>query len=194
MIEKILQDIHEHGKSFQSHFFSEEELKNISRLFVDDFVPAHIGKGNQRKRDESVRGDFTKWIDPKNPPHELKAAFEFLDELLFNLNRHFFLGVKEYEAHLAKYPRGAFYKKHLDRFEKDSSRVFTYIFYLHEEWNEACGGELVLYTKDGKELEKILPLPGSLMCFMSEDFPHEVLVSTHERRSLTGWMHTKIIS
>jgi SM-20-related protein len=194
LIEKILQDIHKQGKSYQTDFFSEKELNNISKIFDDDFVAAQIGKGSLRRRDESIRGDLTKWLDPKNPPQELKSTFEFLDELLIKLNRELFLGLKEYEAHLAKYPKGAFYKKHIDRFEKDSSRVFTYIFYLHEKWTEEDGGELVLYNKEGSILEKILPLPGSLMCFISEDFPHEVLVSHNERRSLTGWMHTKIIS
>lgn len=192
IIEKILLDIKESGKSFCPNFFHQEDLKNISTIFDQDFQPASVGK--ERRRDESIRGDYTKWLDPKRPPVELKLAFEFLDELLIHLNRNFYFGLKEYEAHLAKYPSGTFYKKHIDRFEKDSSRMFTYIFYLHEEWNAENGGELVLYNQEGEFLEKILPLSGSLMCFLSEEFPHEVLPSNKERRSLTGWMHTKIIS
>lgn len=194
MIDKILFDINHYGKSFQSNFFSQEELINISKIFDEDFQPAAVGKGVNRKRDTSIRGDFTKWLDPKNPPKELNSAFTFLDELMLNLNRHFFLGLKEYEAHLAKYPAGAFYKKHSDRFEKDSSRSFTYIFYVHEAWKTENGGELVLYNKEGQQLEKITPSAGSLVCFLSEEFPHEVLPSNKERRSLTGWMHTRIIS
>lgn len=194
MIDKILSDINEQGKSFHTNFFSPEELRDIAKLFDNDFQAAFVGKGSNRRRDESIRGDFTKWLDPKKPPTELKSAFTFLDELMISLNRQFFLGIKEYEAHLAKYPAGSFYKKHLDRFEKDSSRSFTYIFYVHEDWNKENGGELVLYNKEGELLEKVIPSAGSLMCFLSEEFPHEVLPANKERRSLTGWMHTKIIS
>ena len=102
-----------------------------------------------------------------------------------------YFGLRDFECHLAKYPPGTFYKKHLDRFEQDSSRGFTFIFYLHSDWTEADGGELVLYHKDGRILETIIPRPGSFMCFLPGEFPHEVRISHKERWSLTGWIHTK---
>jgi SM-20-related protein len=55
------------------------------------------------------------------------------------------------------------------------------------------GGELVIFDKDHKEITAIYPTPGTFICFLSEEFPHEVRPAKIERRSLTGWMHTKII-
>jgi SM-20-related protein len=118
---------------------------------------------------------------------------DFLDQLKKKLNESFYLGIKQFETHLAVYPPDAFYQKHKDRFEQDSSRVFTFILYLNLDWKKEWGGELLLYNEDHQLLEEIIPKPGTLVCFLPEMFPHEVLPSKRERRSFTGWMHNKLI-
>jgi SM-20-related protein len=118
---------------------------------------------------------------------------KFLEELKKALNENFFLGLKQYECHLASYPAGSFYQKHSDRFEASSSRYLSFVFYLNESWEPDYGGTLVLYEKNGSPIDTIFPLPGSFICFLSEDFPHEVQAAKFERRSLTGWMHNKLI-
>ena len=78
----------------------------------------------------------------------------------------------------------------VDRFGNDSSRVLSFIFYLHEEWAAGDGGELVIH---GNKEIVIPPHPGSLVVFLSEGLTHEVKPCNRERRSFTGWMHSKII-
>ncbi len=41
------------------------------------------------------------------------------------VNREFFLGLFEYEAHFACYEKGAFYKKHLDAFKEKCHKTFN---------------------------------------------------------------------
>lgn len=196
MIEEVIEEIRAKGWSFKTNFLSAEELKNINDFFVshkNEFIPAKVGKGSVSLRATEIRGDNTLWLDPLDPQPPFEKIMSFLEELKRSLNQNFFLGLKEYECHLAFYPVGSFYIEHLDRFEADSSRTLSFVFYIHDNWNSDDGGELVLYSKDKKMITSILPQPGSFMLFMSEDFPHEVKVSRKERRTLTGWMHTKII-
>lgn len=194
MIDQIIQDIQQKGWSYQQQVVDSQALALLAPLFEEDFVPAKVGKSQERKRVEEIRGDYIKWLEPSNPQAEVQPMITLLNELKNSLNQNFYLGLKEFECHLARYPAGSFYKKHLDRFEKDSSRSFSFIFYLHESWTKQDGGELVLYNQNNEVIETILPLPGSMICFLSEEFPHEVKICHKERRSLTGWMHTKIIT
>lgn len=195
-IELLVSELEKNGYAYETRFLSDESLAAISG-FIDDrkseFRPALIGPANARQRNENVRGDFTFWLDPLDPPQEFKLIIQFLEDLKSRVNEKFFLGLKQFECHLAYYPPGTFYKKHLDRFESNSSRSLSFVFYLNEEWDPSNGGELVLYDKNGTQIETLNPLPGSFVCFLSEEFPHEVKAAKTERRSLTGWMHTKII-
>lgn len=196
MIERILEDIDSKGFSYVESFLTEASLREISEFFEshkNEFKPALIGPAQSKQRNENVRGDHTFWLDPLDPPLEFRPLIKFLDELREKINARFFLGLKQFECHLAYYPQGTFYKKHSDRFEVNSSRSLSFVFYLNENWTPADGGELLLYDKNDNSLETIRPMPGSFICFLSEDFPHEVKSALRERRSLTGWMHTKII-
>jgi SM-20-related protein len=194
MIDQIVQDILSFGWSYQQNVVDKLTLKSLAPLFETEFLPAQVGSSLQRQRNVEIRGDLTKWLDPHDPPREIHELVELLHRLKQEFNQRFYLGLKDVEFHLAKYPAGSFYKKHSDRFESDSSRSVTFIFYLHQEWNESLGGELVLYNKKNEILKEILPDPGSMVIFMSEDFPHEVRICSAERRSFTGWIHTKILT
>lgn len=195
MLDQLVRDIKEKGWSFQENILTAHDLSLIADFFQkhrSEFEPAQIGKGELRQRREDVRGDHTFWIDPLKPPPLFTKIMSLLEELKTDLNREIFLGAREYECHLAYYRSGSFYQKHVDRFENDSSRVLSFVFYLHEEWKSGDGGELVLYP-DEKTTATISPLPGSLVIFLSEGLPHEVKPCVRERRSFTGWMHSKII-
>ncbi len=194
MVEQIIQDIKQQGWSYLEGVLDASFLSTLSILYADNFVPAMVGKASERQRMEEIRGDLTFWLDPLNPPSQLRELIHLLNELKQHLNQHLYLGLKDFECHLAKYPIGSFYKKHLDRFETNASRSLSFIFYLHEEWNDKDGGELILYNQKHEIIKKILPKPGSFIIFLSEEFPHEVKPCFRERRSLTGWMHTKILN
>lgn len=196
MLDYIVQEIERNGFCLIPKLLQTDELKIINAFFEGNkeaFLPAMVGPVNNKQRVESIRGDHTFWVDPSSPPIEFKTAITFLNELKNLLNQKFFFGLKDFECHLASYPAGTFYKKHLDRFESNSSRKISFVFYLNEDWEVGAGGELVLYKKDYEILSEISPLPGSFICFLSEEFPHEVKSATIERRSFTGWMHTKLL-
>lgn len=196
MIEQIIREIESQGWCYRTNVIGPTELASINHYFDEhrqDFRPAKVGSQDNRQRVEAIRGDYTCWLDPMDPPQAFKSQIEFLAEIKNALNARFFLGLQDFECHLAYYPPGTFYKKHSDRFGKDSSRSLSFIFYLHQYWDEKDGGELVMYHNDGSPLKTISPMPGSFICFLSEDFPHEVKTGLKERRSLTGWMHRKIL-
>ncbi len=196
-IEQILLDLESTGFSLRPGLIPSADLAALA-AFVDDhrteFRPAKVGTGPGRKLAEGLRGDETYWLDPLAPPEPFTGVFSFLELLRTSVNERFYLGLKQYECHLACYPPGAAYGLHLDRFNSDSSRSLSFVFYLNQSWETAQGGELVLYGPGGVERARISPTPGTFVCFLSADFPHEVRPARRERRSLTGWMHTKLIN
>jgi SM-20-related protein len=196
MVDQILQEIERCGHANIQNVLSADELRVINHFFEGhktEFKPAMVGAKDNKQRVESVRGDYTFWIDPLDPVDPFGPVIQFLNKLKEGANSSFYLGLQQFECHLAFYPVGTFYQKHLDRFETQSSRSLSFVFYLNEKWNEENGGELILYDKNNQMLKTIYPLPGSAVCFLSDEFPHEVKSGNLERRSLTGWMHTKII-
>ena len=82
------------------------------------------------------------------------------------------------------YPPGAFYKKHLDQFNRDDHRKLSIICYLNNDWLPEYGGQLRMWIS-GKPID-VLPTAGRLVCFRSDMTEHEVLPATHPRLSITG--------
>ena len=154
------------------------------RKEADAFRKAGISK-NQAVV-EKIRGDEIFWLNEENATeaenHFLTAVRDFSNYL----NRTCYLGITNHEFHYASYPVGTFYKRHLDRFQSDSSRKLSLICYLNEDWKTEDGGQLRLYLADN-ELD-ILPIGGRIVVFESDKIEHEVLPATRERRSVTGWL------
>lgn len=103
------------------------------------------------------------------------------------MNRHFYLGLKYYESHFSLYEVGDFYEKHLDAFKNSKNRVVTSVYYLNEDWSNGEGGELIIYDKNDIQIKKVMPNMNTLVIFMSEVFPHEVLPARVKRHSIAGW-------
>lgn len=151
---------------------------------MNQFKRAGVGKGASLVIDESIRNDSIRWVE-KQPQHKAVAAYSsFLQELIPQLNRHFFLPLKDIELMYAIYEKGSFYKRHRDRFESHQHRFFTVVLYL-TDWQPGDGGELVLYTENGSI--EIKPKAGTFLIFLSET-EHEVLPTQVRRYSLTGWI------
>lgn len=151
-----------------------------------EFKTAGIGRAEDFTVATRVRGDRICWLEGESPaPRLFLAAMSRLREAL---NRRLFLGLFDYESHLAYYPTGSFYKKHFDAFRGRSNRVLSTVVYLNPHWQTQQGGELVLYAEDGEQvLERITPVGGKLVVFLSERFPHEVLPALAPRYSIAGW-------
>lgn len=150
-------------------------------------LPIHaagVGRGAARVQTPRVRGDSIAWLEPEVPV--AAALLDRFDRLRQSLNVAFFLGLKRVEAHLACYPPGAGYARHLDRFRDDDARVISAVLYLNVAWDPADGGQLRLYPEEGDPVE-VLPEAGTLVLFRSADLPHEVLPARRERWSVAGW-------
>ena len=150
------------------------------------FKKAGIGKQEDFRIDEEQRGDFILWIDPQNVLSQTALFIDKINALIVHLNRNFYLGIKEFECHYAIYPSGTFYKRHVDKHHKGSSRVVSFVFYLNENWTENNGGQLRIFGQNNRAFD-VEPEAGKLVVFLSEK-EHEVMMTRHQRMSITGWM------
>lgn len=155
-------------------------------LTTDHWQRAGIGRAEQFQLDESVRSDSICWIDGK-----AQCEIDFLqqmDSLRHGLNQRLFMGLFDYESHFAVYSSGQFYQKHIDALKGRSNRVLSTVLYLNQDWQQQDGGELLIYDKPGENIvERVTPQRGTLVIFLSEDFPHEVLPAQRTRFSIAGW-------
>jgi SM-20-related protein len=102
------------------------------------------------------------------------------------------MGILHQEFHYAVYPKGTFYKRHLDTFQNDDRRKLSMVCYLNDDsWDKTNGGELVIYPENSNEVI-IHPLLGRVVIFESQLLEHEVRpVFNDMRLSITGWLKTR---
>ena len=194
--EQIADGLAEAGFAVVDNFLSPGEVDaildlEIFREGIVNFKKAGIGKERQMQINESIRGDYIRWIDKNEAPQSAKVYIDRLQGLCEYLNQSLYLSLKDHEVHFTIYPAGSFYKRHLDQFKKDDHRKLSVICYLNREWQEHHGGQLRMYLKDGTV--ELLPISGRLVCFRSDQIEHEVLPSTKDRLSLTGWMLDQLV-
>jgi SM-20-related protein len=158
-----------------------------------EFHQAGIGRGEKRRLRPEERGDFTRWLDPPGASACERRYFELMEELRRALNRDLTLGLFDVEAHLALYPPGARYRCHLDRFEGEGSRIVSVVLYLNPGWSADDRGSLRLYLEkpESAPFVDVLPQAGTLACFLSDRFHHEVLPARRERLAATGWFRRR---
>ena len=151
-----------------------------------ELAAASIGNAATRSG-TAVRGDRTAWLD-EDSASAAEDQFRALVEVLrLALNESLYLGLMRFEGHYALYPTGATYARHLDRFADDDRRVVSLVLYLNDAWQPTDGGALRLHLPDGG-VRDVLPVGGTVLAFLSADFPHEVLPATRPRLALTGWL------
>jgi SM-20-related protein len=160
------------------------ELKQS--LGEGEFHPAHIGHGVAEHRISEIRGDKILWLEENMLTPYQQLYFSFLDELRTYLSDYFRIALPWQECHLAAYPVGSFYTRHLDQFRETNNRIFSVILYLNGDWREADGGQLRVYEDESHE--DIAPLFGRFVCFRSDVVEHEVLITARPRFSITGWI------
>lgn len=183
-------------------------------VICDDFLPASIisalrnetqqrydnhgmsaaktGLINKMQQSE-IRGDYITWLDEHDENSAIQAYFRQMHALKDALNQQLFMNIQSLETHLALYPIGGMYQKHLDQFSHGNnakSRQLSSILYLNKDWQADDGGELRLYL-DGNDYLDILPTAGKLVLFLSAKFWHEVRPAKRERASLTAWFRSR---
>ncbi|MDF1883446.1 2OG-Fe(II) oxygenase [Sulfurimonas sp. SAG-AH-194-C21] len=146
---------------------------------------AKISSTQNSHLDSTKRSDKTQWLDEDDAIQS--EYLMFMEGLRKYLNRTLYLGLTYYEAHFSIYNKGDFYEKHLDAFVGEKNRVVTTLLYLNEEWEQRDGGELIIYDINGGEVKKVIPKGNTMVIFLSDKFPHEVLTTNKKRHSIAGW-------
>lgn len=188
----IVEDIADRGYAVVPAFLSSRDVAAlrggaIARERAGGFAPAAVGRGASRTVRDSVRGDRIRWIETDRATAPERRLLATLDVLRVALNRELQLGLSDLEAHYAIYPAGAGYARHVDRFRDDDARVLSLVLYLNARWRAGEGGALRIDAgRDG--VVEVAPVGGTLIAFLSERFPHEVLPATRTRMSIAGWL------
>ncbi|MCG6938707.1 MAG: 2OG-Fe(II) oxygenase [Gammaproteobacteria bacterium] len=161
-------------------------LEHLAQMNAGKFTQAGIGRDTQHMQNIFVRQDEICWITGESEPG--RRWLSWAAELQQFLNRRLFLGLFSFESHFAHYSPGDYYRRHLDAFKGEANRVLSLVVYLNPDWTLDDGGELLLY-RDMHDMEglRITPAAGTVVVFLSEDFPHEVLTAHRDRYSIAGW-------
>ena len=196
-LDRILEDLATTGRSVHPGFLPSADVQALREEAFElwrtgAFRQAGIGAGAEFGVRAEIRSDRILWLD--EPYTEAQRRYlDELERLRLAINQALYLGLFRFEGHLAVYPPGSFYQKHLDRFQKAGHRVVSCILYLNDGWKPEDGGQLRLY--DGPEEDAghqdVLPEGGNFVIFLSGSVYHEVLPASRERVSLTGWFRTR---
>jgi SM-20-related protein len=166
---------------------SKHLISNLLMLHQNNLlVPAGIGNVQKLQQNQLVRNDVIYWLDRKNNNIYENEFLTQIEAFICYLNESCFAGITGYEFHYSLYEKGAFYRKHLDQFQDNSSRQFSLISYLNLDWKIEDGGELCIYQENN--IQKISPTNGKTIFFKSNELVHEVLTTQKQRLSITGWL------
>ena len=199
LLEKIADDIHSQGWCVIREALPSKLAISLSvrakQLNESEYIKAGVGRGHNHLYDNKVRQDEIYWIDESLESEDNTVEdlwLSWLNNLRQYLNQNLFLGLFSVESHFAHYPPDGYYQKHCDAFRGQSNRKLSLVTYLNDNWNVRDGGELKLYQdlelSDGTEvIKKVLPELGTLVIFLSERFPHEVLPALRNRYSIASW-------
>lgn len=190
--EILINQLVENNWTTLENFLSDETCDALVKEFNDvKLSKAKVGIGQTRTFRPEIRSDSIAWLDANNATILQKNYLEKMNDLQLAVNRSLYLGLKEFECHLALYQKGEHYSKHTDQFQGNNSRTLTAITYLN---TPSSGGELIIYKKNNPdEIDEIIkPKKGLFICFLSDRLYHEVKVTNENRYSLTGWFKNSI--
>ncbi len=79
--------------------------------------------------------------------------------------------------------------RHLDAFNGRNGRVLSVVVYLNDQWRSEEGGRLRIWADPDAihPATEVEPRAGTLVCFLSDQIPHEVLEARRQRVSVAGW-------
>ena len=174
-------------KNFLSDKLVKGLQQNISQLdSTNKMTQAGIGNAAVKDSNQKMRGDKIYWLDKTNNNAFEQEFLELAESFIAHLNSSCYTGIHNYEFHYAVYEAGSYYKKHIDQFQSDNKRKFSFINYLNDDWQEADGGQLHLYY-DG-EVQKIEPQSKTAVFFKSNEMEHEVVLCNRSKMSISGWL------
>lgn len=163
-----------------------ELLAHLRQMSSARFQRAGVGRQEDHILNDFVRTDAICWITGESAAGRDWLAWAAALQRF--LNRELLLGLFSFESHFTHYRPGDYYRRHVDAFHGEANRVLSLVAYLNPDWQLADGGELLLYTggDDAGSLQ-VLPALGTVVLFLSEEFPHEVLPARRDRYAIAGW-------
>ena len=165
-------------------------LQSITTMNDENFVHARIGREQFLMKNQFVRKNEICWITGESDVG--RDWLQWTSEMKVFLNRRLLLGLFSFESHFTHYAVGDFYKRHVDALRSkkhldSANRMLSVVVYLNPDWIPENGGELVLYKDEcDQEGISVTPCFGTVVVFLSEDFPHEVLTTNRDRYSIAG--------
>ncbi|MDH4395868.1 MAG: 2OG-Fe(II) oxygenase [Limnobacter sp.] len=192
LFDQIASDLRSTGYSIQAQALSPEFVSKLRQeaqtaQASKQLKPAGVGRNAAFTNNNAIRRDDIAWIEGET---DIQAQWlEWAARLQQQMNRQLMLGLFSFESHYAHYAPGAFYKKHVDAFKGQANRMLSVVAYLNPNWQAENGGQLVIYSEhdDHKEVARVSPNEGTVVVFLSEEFPHEVLPAKADRYSIAGW-------
>ena len=191
LFDRIANDIYIQGYSILTNAFpaadTQRLLDHVQSLGDNAFHIAGTGRQQEHQLNAKIRRDKIHWLSPTQPVEN--SWLSYMADLQQYLNRRLFLGLFSYESHFSHYEPGDFYRKHMDAFRGQANRILTTVLYLNPDWQPSDQGELIIFHPDhpDKELLRVAPKAGTLVTFLSEEFPHEVVPCQNHRFSIAGW-------
>ncbi len=181
-------DLKKNGYFVEDHFLNAAECKSICADYKDIFdqglfQPA--GTSKSAKINTKVRDDQIYWLTENQPSIAQQIIWDRLAALKGQINSKLFLGLQDLEGHYSHYPINGSYKPHLDRFSNDDARIISIVIYFNTDWATEDGGQLSIQS--GNAQQDLTPLSGRLVCFLSAEVLHEVLITHTPRLSFAGW-------
>ncbi len=174
-------------KNFLSEKLAKGLQQNIHQLHAaNKMTQAGIGNASVKDSNQKMRGDKISWLDKTNNNAFEQEFLELAESFIAHLNSSCYTGICNYEFHYAIYEAGSYYKKHIDQFQSDNKRKFSFINYLNDDWMETDGGQLHLYHDGG--VQKIQPQSKTAVFFKSNEMEHEVVLCKRSRMSISGWL------
>ena len=184
-VDQILDNLDQHGFAIIDDVYPTDNVHALVHectTHLNEFRAAAIQNGVI----SNIRSDHILWIND-----HLDIAQQHIDtlkQLSNTLNRSFYLGINDIEAHFACYNAGEFYALHRDNPQGKNGRMISTVYYLHEQWQEDWGGQLHLQDKNN-QWHTIQPKPNRIAMFQS-DLLHEVIEAKHQRLSITAWLRS----
>ncbi len=195
---RIAEDLR--ARSFSVHHnavpapLSEALFAQIQSFNQSQFTPAGVGRDQAHTINQMVRRDAIRWITGQTAAEQ--QWLQWNENLRDFLNRELYLGLFTFESHFAHYSAGDFYRRHVDAFKADrltqkANRIISVVAYFNPGWLPDNGGELLIYDETGLQpILKVTPNYATLVVFLSDAVPHEVLSTKRDRYSIAGWFRS----
>jgi SM-20-related protein len=196
------------------------ELRNTH----NKFKVAKIGQDATNELNTNIRVAETCFIGPTKTEQELPTSsstknptarsdlYKILDQVRVDLcrssTRSRTLDAGLTELLYAYYPKGGYYRRHVDAVSKSASvlRSISLLLYLNPaDWNSMQqnddGGQLRIHLDSNKDelplgqepnYVDVEPRGGTLILFESDAIPHEVLDTNRERMAVVGWYNRPV--